>query len=432
MLNLNHKNKFHHMILGDLMKSKLLMFLIITCLLATSATAGGLSSARAVGMGDAQIGLAKGVYAPLYNPANIALSGYGQAGIELAGFGAEVFNNSFSLNDYNSYTGAILSETDKSAILGKIPTDGLELSVRAQAAALTVSLGSFVISANGVAASEVNLSKDVIELLLNGNQLNDTISLNEMYSEAIAYATVGLSTGKTLYKSGTRQLTVGATYKYIKGLAYEDIVRIEGEASTTMSGFSGDGAVVARTATGGTGYSVDVGAALKLSDDYTAGISFSNFLNSITWNNGTEEHYYSFQIDTVTISNMDNDSVFVSDDYSQEIGSFKSKIPTTMRIGIANTSGKLLWAVDWEQGFKLGAGVSSKPRISIGGQYNLIGFLPLRAGYSLGGGRGSTVSFGTGLDLAMFYLDVAATNHGSITSGSSKGLHLAVSTGLNF
>ena len=166
MFSLNHKNKFHHMILGDLMKSKLLMFLIISCLLTTSATADGLSSARAVGMGDAQIGLAKGVYAPLYNPANIALSGYGQAGIELAGFGAEVFNNSFSLNDYNSYTGAILSENDKSAILGKIPADGLELSVRAQAATLTVSLGSFVISANGVAASEVNLSKDVVELLL--------------------------------------------------------------------------------------------------------------------------------------------------------------------------------------------------------------------------------------------------------------------------
>ncbi|MCP4614772.1 MAG: hypothetical protein GY845_39325, partial [Planctomycetes bacterium] len=231
------------------MKTKLLILVIITGLLAASATAGGLSSARAVGMGDAQLGLAKGVYAPLYNPANIALSGYGQPGIELAGIGAEVFNNSFSLSDYNSYTGAILNDNDKSALLGKIPASGLELSVRAQASAMTISLGSFVISTNGVAASEVNLSKDIMELLVNGNQLNDTISLNEMYSEAIAYATVGLSTGKTLYKSGTRQLTVGATYKYIKGLAYEDIVSIQGQASTTMSGFGGDGAVVARTAT---------------------------------------------------------------------------------------------------------------------------------------------------------------------------------------
>ncbi|RKX20396.1 MAG: hypothetical protein DRP51_05770, partial [Candidatus Zixiibacteriota bacterium] len=240
----NHKNKFHHMIMGDLMKSKLLIFIVTASLLASTATAGGLSSARAVGMGDAQIGLAKGVYAPLYNPANIALSGYGQAGVELAGAGAEIFNNSFSLSDYNNYTGAILSENDKSALLGKIPSDGLELSVRAQASALTISLGSFVISTNGVAASEVNLSKDIVELLVNGNQLNDTISLDEMYSEALAYATIGLSTGKTLYKSGTRQLTIGATYKYIKGLAYEDIVKIEGEASTTMAGFSGDGAVV--------------------------------------------------------------------------------------------------------------------------------------------------------------------------------------------
>ena len=129
---------------------------------------------------------------------------------------------------------------------------------------------------------------------------------------------------------------------------------------------------------------------------------------------------------------MDNDSIFVSDDYSEEIGSFKSRIPTTMRIGIANTGGKLLWAIDWEQGFKLGAGVSSKPRISFGGQYKLISFLPLRAGFSMGGGRGSTMSFGSGLDLSLFYLDAAVTNHGSIASGSSKGLHLAFSTGLRF
>jgi hypothetical protein len=426
-------DKYHdRSILRSNMKYKIIIAITVACLLAASAVAGGLSSARAVAMGDAQMGLAKGVYAPLFNPANIALSGYGQAGVEIAGVGAEIFNNSFSLSDYNGYTGAVLSNADKSAILGKIPIEGLELSARVQASAMTISLGSFVISTNGVAASEINLSKDIIELLLNGNQLNDTLSLDEMYSEAIAYATVGLTAGKTLYKSGTRQLTIGATYKYIRGLAYEDIVRINGEASTTMSGFGGSGMVVARTATGGTGYAIDFGAALKLSDNHTAGISFSNLFNGITWNKQTEEHYYSFRLDTLTIDNMDNDSVFVSDDYSQEIGDFKSNIPTVMRIGLADISGKFLWAADWEQGFKLGAGVSSKPRLSFGGEYRLIGFLPFRAGYSLGGGKGSTVSFGTGLDLSLYYLDVAATNHGSIASGSSKGIHLALSTGLRF
>ena len=368
----------------------------------------------------------------MFNPANIALSGYGQPGIELAGAGAEIFNNSFSLSDYNNYTGAFLSDDDKSAILGKIPTEGLELSARAQAAALTISMGSFVISTNGVAASEINLSKDVVGLLLEGNQLNDTISLDEMYSEAIAYASIGLSTAKTIYKSGTRQLAIGATYKYIKGIAYEDIVQLTGEASTQMTGFSGSGSVIARTATGGKGYALDVGAALKFSDDYTAGISFSNIFSGITWDKETEEHYYHFQMDTVTVDNMEDDSVFISDDYSEGIPSFKTSIPSVMRIGLANTSGKFLWAVDWEQGFHLGAGVSSKPRLSFGAQYKLIGFLPFRSGYAMGGGRGSTLSFGTGLDLSAFYLDVAATNHGSFTSGSSKGLHLAVSTGLRF
>jgi len=414
------------------MKIKSIIIIITFGLLAVSANASGLSSARAVGMGDAYIGLAKGVYAPLYNPANVALSGYGQAGLEIAGAGAEIRNNSFTLGDYNDYTGALLTDDDKSAILGKIPTSGLELTARAQASALTLSMGSMVISTYGVAASEINLSKDIVEIILEGNQLGDTVSLNDMYSEAIAYATVGVTYGLSLYKLGTRQLAVGGTFKYIRGIAYEDITELNGQASTSMTGFAGEGTVVARTAMGGSGYALDLGAALKLSDDYTVGASISNFLSSITWDNETEEHYYHFEMDTTTVDNMEDDSVVVSDDYSEAIGNFKTDLPSVLRVGIANVSGKLVWALDWEQGFRLGAGVSSKPRISAGAEYKLIGFLPFRAGYALGGGKGSTLSFGTGINLAAFYLDVAATNHGSFTSGSSKGLHLAVSTGLNF
>jgi hypothetical protein len=405
---------------------------MITALLAASANSSGLSSARAVAMGDAHIGLAKGVYAPLYNPANIGLSGYNQPGLEIAGAGAEIRNNSFTLSDYNDYTGAILGDDDKSAILGKIPASGLELTARAQASALSLSMGGIVLSTNGVAASDINLSKDVVELILEGNQLDDTVSLNDMFSEAVAYASIGLSYGQSIYKSGTRQLSIGGTFKYIRGIAYEDITEHNGQISTSMTGFDGEGTVVARTATGGSGYALDIGAALKLSDNYTLGAAITNFLSSISWNHETEEHYYHFRMDTATVDNMEDDSVVISDDYSQAIASFKTDLPSILRVGIANTSGKLIWALDWEQGFRLGAGVSSKPRLSAGAEYKLISFLPFRAGYALGGGKGSTLSFGTGINLAAFYLDMAATNHGSFTSGSSKGLHLAVSTGLYF
>jgi hypothetical protein len=414
------------------MKKTMLFLAIISLLIPALAYTTGLSSARAVGMGGAYTGLAKGVYAPLYNPANIGLSGYRQFGIELAGAGAEISNNSFSLDDYNQYTGAILTDDDKSAILGKIPAEGLKITADIEASAMNLSVGSFVFSLNGVAATETNLGKDALELFLNGNGLSDTFSLNGMYSEAVAYASAGISYGTSIYKSGTRQLAIGATYKYIRGFGYEEVTELRGGVITLETGFEGEGTMIAHTATGGTGYAVDIGAALKLSDNYTVGASITNFISNINWNKETEEHGYHFQFDTLTLDNMDNDSLVVSDDYSIDIPNFQSKLPSVLRVGLANTSGKLLWAVDWEQGFKLAPGVSAKPRISVGAEYRLIGLLPLRAGYSIGGDKGTVISGGTGLDFSLLYIDVAASNHSGFNFSKSKGLHLAFSAGMKF
>jgi hypothetical protein len=381
------------------MKKITIMLLILLAVMPAAAFPIGLSSARAMAMGGAYIGLAKGVYAPLYNPANIGLSGYRQTGLELAGIGAEISNNSFTLSDYNSYTGAILTDNDKSTILGKIPAQGLKITADIEASVMSLSLGSFVLSLNGSAATEVNLGKDALELFLEGNGLADTFSLDGMYSEAIAFASAGLSYGTTLMRLGSR--------------------------------FNGEGTMIARTASGGTGYSTDIGAALKLSKSYTAGITLRNFLSHMTWNKNTEEHGYHFSFDSLTLATM-NDSIVVSDEYSKDIPGFESTLPTVMRMGLAHTTGKLLWAVDWEQGFRLAAGATSKPRFSAGAEYRLLHFLPLRGGYSLGGGKGSVISGGMGFDLAFFYLDLAISNHSGFNFNESKGLHLALSTGLEF
>lgn len=415
-----------------MMKKISALVIISVTLLAVTTNAGGLSSARGVAMGGAHLGLARGVYAPLYNPGNIGLVEYREYGLELAGAGVQITNNSFTLKDYNEYTGAVLSEQDKSVILGKIPGEGLKISANAEASALSVSLGSFVFSMTGYAATEVNLGKEALELFLNGNEIGQSFTLDGMYSEAIAYASAGVSYGMPVYTMGTRQLAVGATLKYIRGFAYERVTEIHGGAVTLATGFEGEGTMIAQTAMGGNGYGLDIGATLKLDDNYTAGVCFTNLLSNISWNKDTEEHGYHFQFDTLDLDNIDNDSIFVSDEYTKDIPGFSSTLPPVMRIGLANTSGKLLWAVDWEQGFKLAAGSSSKPRIAIGAEYRLLGPMPVRAGYSLGGGRGSVIFAGLGVDYWLAYLDLAFSNNSSLNPGATKGLHVALSTGLKF
>lgn len=414
------------------MMTKITLIIFVLCLAAVSVNAGGLSSARAVGMGGAQMGLARGVSAPLYNPANIGLSEYRENSIELAGAGVQIMNNSFTLADYNEYTGAILTDNDKSVILGKIPSEGLKISAEAEAGAMSVSLGSMVLSINGIAATEVNLGKDALRLFLEGNDLDEAFTLEGMYSEAIAYGSVGLSYGMPVYVSGTRQLAIGATAKYIYGFAYEEVTELTGEVVTLAAGFCGEGTMIARTALGGSGYGLDVGAALKLNDSYTAGVSISNILSSITWDNETEEHGYHFELDTLNADLIQDDSIDVSEDWSYPVESFSSSLPSVLKMGVANIDGRFVWAVDYIQGFRLAAGTSSKPRIAAGVEYRLFSFLPVRTGYSLGGGKGSVVSGGLGLDLSLFHLDLAVSNNSTLNFDKTKGLHLAFSTGIRF
>ena len=417
---------------GRIIKTGVIILFILSILAISSAYGSGLSSARAVGMGGAHMGLAKGINAPLYNPANLGLNGYRKTEIGLVSAGAQISNNSFTLNDYNEYTGALLTENDKTTILNKIPVEGLKITADVETSAMTIAMGKFVFSFTGYAATDVNLGRDALRLFLNGVGFDDEFSLDGMYSEAIAYASAGLSYGFPVYTSGTRQLSVGTTVKYIRGFGYEEVTEITGGVMTHSYGYEGEGTMKLNTSTGGTGYGVDIGAALKLSNSYTIGASITNIVSKLNWDKETKEYGYYFQFDTLSIDNMDNDSLVESEDYDRDIEAFSSTLPSVLRLGLANTTGKLLWAVDWVQGFRLGAGVTTKPRFSFGAEYKLISLLPFRGGFATGGGKGQVISGGTGLNLGLFYLDLAVSNHSGFNFYESKGLHFAVSTGLNF
>jgi len=404
---------------------------VILGLLATGPVLAEQSSARSVAMGEAFVGLANGVDAARYNPANLGLDGYRRTEIEFFGVGADINNNSFSLEDYNNYTGAFLTSADKADILSKVPDRGLVLSADVQATAASVAFGSLVFSTSAVGQAGINLNRDILELVLNGNTYGETISVTGSYSDAVGYVASGLSYGLPLYTAGTRQLSVGVTAKYIRGLGVEQIVELEGMATTFATGLQGDGRMIARTATGGSGYAMDIGAALKLNDSYTAGIRVKNFMSNINWSQNTEEHSYNFSFDTVTVDNM-NDDFIVSESDTRDIESFSTNLASVMTVGFAKTSGSLLWAVDWEQGFRLAAGSSKKPRVAVGLEWNGLPVIPLRAGYAVGGDRPSNLSIGTGMGVGPVYLDFAAVTGSTISPYSSKGVNIAVSSGLYF
>ena len=111
-----------------LLEGALLLLLAILVTSSPLSAGTGMTSGRSAAMGGAYLSLADGAEAARFNPANLGLVGYQVNTIEILGLGASIGNNSFSLNDYNTDTGAYLTNADKEYILNKIPDDGLTAS----------------------------------------------------------------------------------------------------------------------------------------------------------------------------------------------------------------------------------------------------------------------------------------------------------------
>ncbi len=417
---------------SGLLKISTISLALILMVNSPSLAASGLSNARATAMAGAQISLAKGYYSPSFNPANLGISDFQMRGMQVFGAGVSFNNNSLSLDDYNRYTGAHLSEADKQDLLSKIPTEGLKVSADGEVSALGFGAGNIAISLSAVGAAEINMNRSVIELLLNGNTYGESVDMEGIYGDGYGLASLNLSYGHRLYKDFDRQLAVGATVRLLKGLVYEEIIEANGEAVTLATGFDGAGNIVTRTASGGTGFSVDLGATFQLNKNYTVGAAVYNFASAIRWNKETEEHHYQFAFDTLTAVNMDNDSLITTVDTVIAVNPFTTDLPSSIRVGLAKTHGTLLWAIDWEQGFKLAAGSSPTPRVSTGMEYRFLSFLPVRAGFGLGGKQGTTFAGGIGLNFAPVNLDVGVANYNAVVGSSGKGINFAITGGVHF
>lgn len=398
--------------------------------------ASGQANPRAMAMGDAYTALAFGLEAPGYNPANLGLSANPSFTMDFVSFGIDLKNNSFSLDDYNTYTGQFLDDDDKEAILDKIPGDGLSFNFAGEARSMNFSIWRFAVNFRGIGESKVKLDKDPFELLLYGNAIKPDVSLSDSRGEAQAIADGSISYGHPIISWSAGQLAVGATYHYLYGIAYAKIIEAQGGIFTTDTGYVGDGHATIRQALGGSGHSFDIGAAVNFASNWTFSGSIRNIYSKIKWNKDTEETRFAFQMDPVTFQAMSddevNDSLVENSDTTYDIASFSSTMPTVIRFGLARNGKNIAWGFDWSQATSSAGSYSTNPRVSTGIEYRPIGVFPLRIGVSTGGDKGTMYSTGLGIYLGAFHMDFAAANYGSIIPQGTKGATLALAMGIRF
>ncbi len=408
----------------------IILGIIILLLWADTSAPLGLSNARSLSMGGAYTALARGNEAPLWNPANLSFKDNRGLSLNLFSLGGLVENNAFSLKDYNEYNGRFWDDQDKDNILSQVPASGLNLNAQAEASALGFSIGSFSLVSYAQGVTDLNFPKEPFELLLIGNEMNDTVSLRGTSGEAYAYAALSFSFGKSILKLGEKEIGIGANLKYLQGIVYQKITRASGEVRIRETGVAGESDLILNSAMGGKGYGLDIGIATKLNPKWTVGLFLSNPISRIKWDRKTEERGYQFQIDSLNLSNSGEDSVFLSEDYTRDIDPFVTRLPLAAKAGISYQGKKILLSFDWEQGFENGPGVSKTPKLSLGTEFELLTFLPLRTGLSVGGKEGLSLSGGFGLDFGSVFFDLGIVNKNALFPNNSKGVGLSLDCGL--
>jgi hypothetical protein len=385
---------------------------------------------RAWGMGGAGVAASRGLEAVAYNPANLAFSRGTTVG--LAAVAADVHNNTLSLDRYNEVTGHYLDSADKAQLMSDIPESGFKLDADLSASALGFQSGPFALSFSGLGAGQGNLDKDYFDLILNGNQLGETVDFSNTWGDGYAVGAVALSYGMTVLETGAASLAIGVTACYLQGLYEMHVAEAYGTLSTSLAAIDGEAYVATESARGGQGYGLDLGLALQTTGGWQLGLSLENVSGGIDWNRDVERQEMRVTAADINLLNGDLDAAVSDADTTFATAGYHTTLPRRARLGAARQFGALVLAADYVQGFADRGVTSKKPLVNAGMEWRLVSFLHPRLGLSSGGERGNSATAGVGLKLGPWRVDVAAMARGGMSAGGSKGLGVALGSQLQF
>lgn len=375
------------------------------------------------------MGVARGHESIFLAPGNLGLpdAPAWSVGFPQVAFGGSLLGPTIGdLPDLIDFDDATVERQDE--LLALIPSTGTqaEFSFRAPIAAFTA--GGFGAGVQFVSTGSHTLSRDLAELFLEGYEDGRTdYAVGDTYGQRATFwdfaGSYGLQVGS---------VSVGATGHYIRGRSlvrtrlFEPIVDLE--AQDVMVDYVGV------KAPGGTGYSLDVGAAFQPTPEFTLSASVSNAFSRMDWSEDLRVRYLTLDRDLIDdaspqdllnryeASEEDLDPTSVSlQVFEAAQGLYdEAYFPTVARFGVAwkptgstnvgldvhrrLTEGRL--ADQWEQ------------RISVGVEQQLSIFA-LRAGYGAGNDGGNMLS--GGLSIGPLDLGVARYQRSDIDGDQDRG-----------
>ncbi|HEX6042073.1 DUF5723 family protein [Longimicrobium sp.] len=403
-------------------------------LLAVPAAAQVPGTPRALGMGGAYVGAARGVESLFQNPANLALPnaptwsaafptisvGAGVRGLELGDFA--------DLVQYDD-----LTQEERDALLADIPANGtgLDLDLRAPLAALQY--GRFAASVSYATVGSHTVNRSIVDLVLNGFDRTNTYTIDHTegfratfwdvaagYGHRIGPVAIGATAHAYFPRALVRSalVDVDTTYSVISGFTVPTDIRV------TYAGV--------RSETGN-GFGLDIGAAMEPVPGLTLSAALDNVVNTMAWDD-------ELGVRTVVLDQNDyqeGDPQAILDEYAQSEteyvessalpgtralatalrGDRDAGLPMTLRAGAAyqlRTGTTLATAFQKELDEDTPYGGMWDQQLSVGVQQRLP-IITLRAGLATDMQDGTLLS--GGLSLGPIHLGVAHIATGSGDDG---------------
>ncbi|MBT7617084.1 MAG: hypothetical protein HN590_07370 [Calditrichaeota bacterium] len=392
--------------------------LITLFLLSTSIYAQPMKTGRALGLAGASGGAMFGVQAPGWNPANLGLSSNPTYSFYLPLSGGGSFGNNAFSPEYLTETfvkGAYLDDPKKLEILGKMEADDFKLYSYSGVPIFGVSVNSHSFNIESFVFLDTKIPRDIFDLILSGNDTTKSYNLSDVDSEVIGYATASYSIAKAFSSPHhlLREFSLGATFKYIYGIAGGVLDKHEGHILINNETIDASGNFRYLLSEKGDGVGLDLGAAGVIDPiDTYVGLTIGNLIGNISWTE-TEANQIEFShqggVEIDSLMETDYWKRFFNDsDTTFDAGDFDTPLPRYFLLSGQKTflDDNVDVFLSWYQGLNESSGHSRIPKVSAGTELTYVKFMPIRFGLGLGGIESTQYSFGFGFNTPAWQMNI--------------------------
>ena len=414
---------------------------------------------RMVGMAGAYTTIADGIFCVGFNPGIIGLQQNDPFMIQAFQLDVGMLGNFFSIQNIAQYSGDTLDTADKDALFDQLEaSDGMGFFVDTHMPIpfMNISKGNMAFTSNNIILQNYKLPMGLLELIFYGNGQRPTLDLEFNY-EIVGLNEYGFSFGIPF-----KSMSWGVTAKYLQGLFYLGIDEDSSSATliTDDLGIYGSGKYIIRQGVGGAGFGLDIGVISRPYNGWQFGASFINMVGSIKWNQSgggekpssinplTSKFYpftfgedtldlnesilYTFNIDTIRMDKMGNDSLFTNETIffvdtlvNGKRPEFVTRYPATFRLGASKKIDNFLFATDLVAGFENKYYARQQWKWAMAVEWNRIPAVPMRIGYSWAGGEMKELAMGFGVKKGPVIFDLGFSFRNGMWLHTMKGFNFS-------